>query len=40
MVVGTLNTLTTSWAIDSSYPIFDKLEEARLMFERLICKND
>ena len=40
MVVGTLNTLTTSWAIDSSYPIFDKLEEARLLFERLICKND
>ena len=40
MVVGTLNTLTTSWAIDSSYPIFDKLQEARLLFERLICKND
>ena len=40
MVVGTLNTLTTSWAVDSSYPIFDKLEEARLLFERLICKND
>jgi AcrR family transcriptional regulator len=40
MVVGTLNTLTTSWAVDSSYPIFDKLEEARLLFERLICKNN
>jgi AcrR family transcriptional regulator len=39
MVVGTLNTLTTSWAIDSSYPIFDQLEEARLLFERLICKD-
>ena len=37
MVVGTLNTLTTSWAIDSDYPIFAKLEEARLMFEQLIC---
>ncbi len=38
MVVGTLNTLTTSWAIDSSYPIFDKLEEARLLFDRMICR--
>jgi AcrR family transcriptional regulator len=37
MVVGTLNTLTTSWAIDSDYPIFAKLEEARVMFEQLIC---
>ncbi|MEP1596404.1 MAG: TetR/AcrR family transcriptional regulator C-terminal domain-containing protein, partial [Halieaceae bacterium] len=37
MVVGTLNTLTTSWAIDSEYPIFAKLEEARSMFELLIC---
>ena len=39
MVVGTLNTLTTSWAVDSDYPIFEKLEEARLLFERLICKD-
>ena len=38
MIVGTLNTLTTSWAIDSKYPIFAKLEEARAMFEHLICK--
>jgi len=37
MIVGTLNTLTTSWAIDSDYPIFAKLEEARGMFEHLIC---
>ena len=37
MVVGTLNTLTTSWAVDSEYPIFAKLEEARSMFEQLIC---
>jgi hypothetical protein len=40
MVVGTLNTLTTSWAIDSNYPIFDKLEEARGLFEHLICKDN
>ncbi|MCB1689986.1 MAG: TetR/AcrR family transcriptional regulator [Halioglobus sp.] len=39
MVVGTLNMLTISWAMDSSYPIFAKLEEARVMFEHLICKN-
>ncbi len=40
MVVGTLNMLTTSWAMDSSYPIFAKLEEARGMFEHLICKDN
>lgn len=39
MVVGTLNMLTTSWAMDSSYPVFAKLEEARGMFEQLICKD-
>jgi AcrR family transcriptional regulator len=39
MVVGTLNILTTSWAMNSDYPIFAKLEEARGMFERLICKD-
>jgi len=32
MVVGTLNTLATHWAIDSSYPVIDKLEEARELF--------
>ena len=40
MVVGTLNMLTTSWAMDSSYPIFAKLEEARGLFEHLICKDN
>ncbi|CAA0116555.1 Fatty acid metabolism regulator protein [Halioglobus japonicus] len=39
MVVGTLNMLTISWAMDSSYPVFAKLEEARGMFEHLICKD-
>ena len=38
MVVGTLNMLTTSWAMDSDYPIFAKLEEARSLFESIICK--
>ncbi len=37
MVVGTLNMLTISWAMNSAYPIFAKLEEARVLFERLIC---
>ncbi len=40
IVVGTLNTLTTSWAIDAAYPIFAKLEEARVIFEQLICKDN
>jgi AcrR family transcriptional regulator len=39
MVVGTLNMLTISWAMNSDYPIFTKLEEARVLFERLICKD-
>ena len=38
MVVGTLNMLTTSWAMNSDYPIFDNLNEARNMFEQLICR--
>jgi AcrR family transcriptional regulator len=38
LVVGTLNMLTMSWAMDDSYPIFAKLEEARALFESLICK--
>lgn len=39
MVVGTLNMLTISWAMNSDYPVFAKLEEARVMFERLICED-
>ena len=39
MVVGTLNVLTVSWAMDSAYPIFDKLQEARDMFEGIVCKD-
>ncbi len=40
MVVGTLNMLTISWAMNNDYPIFVKLEEARVMFEHLICKDN
>jgi AcrR family transcriptional regulator len=39
-VVGTLNMLTISWALDSRFPVFAKLEEARLLFEHLICKDN
>jgi AcrR family transcriptional regulator len=37
MVVGTTNTLLMSWAVDTGYPISDKLEEARLLFNQVIC---
>jgi AcrR family transcriptional regulator len=40
VVVGTLDTLTTSWAVDKHYPIVSKLEEARGLFEHLICKDN
>ena len=40
MVVGTLNMLTTSWAMDSNFPVFAKLEEARALFEHVICRGD
>jgi AcrR family transcriptional regulator len=39
LVVGTLNMLTISWSMNSEYPVFAKLEEARVLFERLICKD-
>ncbi len=39
-VVGTLNMLTISWCLDDNYPVFAKLEEARGLFEHLICKDN
>jgi AcrR family transcriptional regulator len=39
-VVGTLNLLTINWCLDDDYPVFAKLEEARSLFERLICKDN
>ena len=39
VVVGTLNMLTISWALDSDFPVFAKLEEARGLFEHLICRD-
>ena len=38
-VVGTLNMVTISWCLDENYPVFAKLEEARRLFDRLICKD-
>ena len=38
MVEGTLNMLTTNWAMNSDYPIFANLDQARKLFEQLICK--
>jgi hypothetical protein len=32
--------LTISWCLDSSYPVFAKLEEARKLFDQLICKDN
>jgi AcrR family transcriptional regulator len=40
VIVGTLNMLTMSWCHDSSFPVFAKLEEARKLFETLICKDN
>lgn len=40
VVVGTLNMLTMSWCIDSDFPVFAKLEEARKLFETMICKDN
>jgi len=30
----------SNWYMNSDYPIFAKREEARAMFERLICKDN
>ena len=40
VIVGTLNMLTMSWCHDSRFPVFAKLEEARKLFETLICKDN
>lgn len=38
-VVGTLNLITISWCLDDDYPVFAKLEEARRLFDELICED-
>ena len=36
MVVGTTNTLIVNWAVNPGFPISEKLEEARRLFESVI----
>jgi AcrR family transcriptional regulator len=36
MVMGTINALMANWAMNPDYPIFEKLEEARGLFESVI----
>ncbi len=36
MVMGTTNTLIVNWAVNPNYPITEKLEEARCLFESVI----
>ncbi len=36
-VMGTTNTLIVNWAVNPDYPITEKLEEARQLFESLIA---
>ena len=38
MIVGTFNNIMVSWALDDSYPIFDKLEEARGLFGHILAE--
>ena len=38
MIVGTLNNVMTNWALSENYPIFDKLEEARVLFEGILSQ--
>ena len=37
MVMGTTNMLMVNWALNPDYPIFEKLEEARRLFESVVC---
>ena len=37
MVMGTTNTLIVNWAVDPTYPITERLEEARRLFHTIIC---
>jgi AcrR family transcriptional regulator len=36
MVVGTINNLMVTWAMNPDYPIFEKLEEVRGLFDQVI----
>ncbi len=36
MVMGTINSLMVSWALNPNYPVFERLEEARRLFTDVI----
>jgi AcrR family transcriptional regulator len=38
MVMGTTNSLIVHWALDTDYPLTEKMEEARALFEGVIRK--
>ena len=38
MIVGTLNNIMSSWARSTDYPIFNKLEEARALFDAILSQ--
>ena len=38
MIMGTLNNMMVSWAIDERFPIFEKLEEARDLFDHILAQ--
>ena len=38
MIMGTFNNLMVSWALNPDYPIFEKLEEARGLFDGILSQ--
>lgn len=39
MVMGTFNNMMVSWALNPDFPIFEKLEEARDLFQHILSKS-
>ena len=39
MVMGTSNNMMVQWALDSSYPLYEKLEEARDLFQHILSED-
>lgn len=38
MIMGTFNNMMVSWAVDAEFPIFEKLEEARDLFDHILAQ--
>ena len=38
MIMGTFNNMMVSWAVDARFPIFEKLEEARDLFDHILAQ--